>query len=88
MRIEPDALRTKLADMLTAAIGPAAPVVEVGNGQEVVLSWLDGPAATTVADLVAGVVNWEVRTVAAPATKAGAPAVLLARRFSPGALAW
>lgn len=86
-RIEPEALRATLAEALAAALGPDTPSVEVGTGQEVVLSWLDGPAASTVADLVAGVVNWEVRTVAAPAAKAGAPAVLLARRFSPQALA-
>ena len=86
-RIEPEALRVKLAEVLAAALGPPALTVEVGEGHEVVLTWTDGPSTASVVDLVAEVVNWEVRTVAAPPAKAGAPAVLLARRFSPAALA-
>ncbi len=86
-RIEAGALRDRLAAELASSMPSAAIDAAVGAGDEVVLSWEDGPAASTVADVVAAVANWEVRSVAAPAAKAGAPAVLLARRFSPGALA-
>ena len=86
-RIEAGVLRDRLAAELASRLPGTAIDAAVGTGDEVVLSWEDGPAAGTVADAVAAVVNWEVRTVAAPAAKAGAPAVLLARRFSPRALA-
>ena len=80
-------LRERLAAELASSFPEAAIETTVGAGDEVVLDWEDGPAAATVADVVARLANWEVRSVAAPPTKAGAPAVLLARRFSPDALA-
>ena len=86
-RIEARVLRDRLAGALSTSLPGAAIEAAVGTGDEVVLSWEDGPAAGTVADVVATVANWEIRTVAAPAAKAGAPAVLLARRFSSAALA-
>ena len=86
-RVEPGVLRERLVTALASALPGAQVDVEVGAGDEVVLRWLDGPAAAAVADVVGDVVNWEVRSVGAPATKPGAPAVLLARRFSPLALA-
>jgi hypothetical protein len=58
-----------------------------GESGAVVVRWEDGPAAGTVADVVAGVVNWEVRTVGAPPAKQGAPAVLLGRTLTDRALA-
>lgn len=86
-RITAEELRDRLTAALVEAL-PSVPVTcEVGNGVEVVLRWADGPSAATVADLVASVVNWDVRTVGAQAAKAGAPAVLLDRRFSPEAVA-
>ena len=86
-RVEPGKLRDRLAAALASALPGATFDVDVGDGDEVVVRWLDGPAAATVADVVGGVVNWEVRGVGAPAGKPGAPAVLLGRRFSPLALA-
>lgn len=86
-RIDPDELRDRLEAALASVLPAASVEVAVGEGGEVVLTWLDGPSAAAVADVVAGVVNWEVRGVRAPATKPGAPAVLLDRRFSPLALA-
>lgn len=86
-RIEPGELADRLAAELDAALPGSGIEAAVGTGAEVVLSWEDGPSATAVADVVAGVANWEVRSIAAPAAKHGAPAVLLARRFSPLALA-
>lgn len=86
-RIEPGLLRDRLAAELASTFPGAVIDSAVGTGDEVVLSWEDGPAAGTVADVVARLANWEVRSVSAPPVKAGAPAVLLARRFSPGALA-
>lgn len=86
-RIEPAALRERLLGTLATALPDAAIEVELAPESSVVLRWLDGPAAATVAEIVAGEVNWEVRTAAALPAKPGAPAVLLARRFSPLALA-
>ena len=86
-RIEPGILRDRLAAELASSLPGAVIEAAVGTGDEVVLAWEDGPAAGNVADVVVRVANWEVRTVAAPAAKPGAPAVLLARRFSPEALA-
>ena len=86
-RIEPGALRDRLAAALASALPGAGIEAEVEPGAEVVLRWLDGPPASAVADVVAGEVNWEVRSTGAPPAKPGAPAVLLDRRFSPLALA-
>ena len=86
-RIAPDDLRDRLVTVLTEALPEAGVVGHVGTGPQVVLSWRDGPAAATVADLVAGVVNWEVRIAASAPPADGAPAVILARAFSDRALA-
>lgn len=59
--------------------------VEVA-GDDVALSWEDGPAAASVAAAVATVVNWEVRTPSQPSERPG-PSVLVRRTFSPAALA-
>jgi hypothetical protein len=56
------------------------------HGDDVVLSWRDGPAAATVGDAVAPIVNWEVRGRSQPPERPG-PGVLVARTFSPEALA-
>jgi hypothetical protein len=86
-RVPPAELRERLAAALAATPGTACVEVAVGEGRQVVLRWVDGPAAGTVADLVATVVNWEVRTVGAPPSKPGVPSVVLARAFSDAALA-
>ncbi len=86
-RIAPGELRDRLAAALATELGGASFDVAVGDATSVVVRWDDGPAAGTVADVVAGVVNWEVRTPGAPAARDGAPAVLLARTFSDRALA-
>ena len=79
---------TKLApDEVAARLAPLLPgVVVETDGADVVLSWEDGPAAATMADVVATVVNWEVRTPSQPPGRPG-PAVLVRRTFSPAALA-
>lgn len=86
-RIDPDELGTRLTAALAEAVPGAVIDAVVGTGNEVVLRWHDGPAAATVADVVAGVVNWEVRTEGAPAAKEGAPAVVLSRALSDRAVA-
>ena len=86
MRVAPSELAERLAAALEAEL-PGAGIDVAAAGGDVALSWEDGPAAGTVADVVAGVVNWEVRTPAAAPTKAGAPSVVLDRRFSDRALA-
>src|SRR4051812_28547355 len=75
----------RISAALRDAFGAAAPAVEV-DGDDLVLRWEDGPAAATVADAVATVVNWEVRAPGQPAERPG-PAVLVARTFSDAALA-
>lgn len=85
-RIAPD----ELAERLGAALREAFPDVEIGvhtTGHEAVVSWHDGPAAGSVADVVGTVVNWDVRTPAAPPERAGTPSVVLERTFSDRALA-
>ena len=86
-RISPEDLRDRLTAALAARLPTAGVEAAVGQGGSVVLTWHDGPAAGTVADVVAEVVNWEVRTLGAPAGKEGAPAVLLGRTLSDRALA-
>lgn len=86
-RITVEELQVRLTAALTQAVPQARVACDAGGADEVVLRWTDGPAAGTVADVVATVVNWEVRTVGAPAARAGAPAVLLDRSFSPDAVA-
>lgn len=85
-RIAPDALAERLAGVLADEHAGTEFGIRPGDAT-VTVAWEDGPAAATVADVAGTLVNWEVRTVAAPASKAGAPAVLLDRRFSPRALA-
>ncbi len=86
-RIRPDELRSRLTAALAEAVPGATIDVVAGTGDEVVVQWLDGPAAATVADVVAGVVNWEARTAGAPAAKEGAPSVVLDRALSDRAVA-
>lgn len=86
-RVPPAELRLRLEAAFADALPGAGIEVVEGVGDEVVLSWADGPAAATVADVVGTVVNWEVRTEAAPPSKAGVPSVVLARSFSSRALA-
>ena len=85
-RIDPEDLRRQLAAAL-ADRWPGAPFeVRLDDGTPVV-AWHDGPAAGSVAEVVAGLVNWEVRGVAVPPERPGAPAVLLDRSLSDAALA-
>lgn len=70
----------RLADVLPAGVEAAV------EGDDVVLAWQDGPSSATVADRVAEIVNWEVRGRTQPPGRPG-PGVLVARRFSPAALA-
>lgn len=86
MRVPPEELAGRLVAALGAALPSPGPTVAAA-GADVVVSWEDGPAAGTVADVVATVVNWEVRTPAAPPPKRGVPSVVLDRRFSEQALA-
>ena len=86
-RIPPEEVRERLAAALAEALVGVTIDVSVDDSGAVVARWDDGPAAGTVADVVAGVVNWEVRTTGAPAGKEGAPAVVLARALSDRALA-
>ena len=72
------------AERIAAALdGAVSASVE---GADVVLTWEDGPSASTVAAVVGPIVNWEVRGRSQAAERPG-PAVLVARRFSPAALA-
>jgi hypothetical protein len=85
-RVAPAALAARLATVLGEAHGGTA--FDLGAGDaDVTVRWEDGPAAATVADVAGTLVNWEVRTLAAPPARAGASAVVLDRRFSPQALA-
>jgi hypothetical protein len=86
-RIPPVEVRDRLSSALSEALGGVTIDVVVDDSGVVVARWDDGPAAGTVADVVAGVVNWEVRTPGAPAAKEGAPAVVLDRSLSDRALA-
>lgn len=72
------------AERLAAVVGDGVSVSVEGG--DVVLAWEDGPSASTVAGRVADVVNWEVRGRAQPPERPG-PAVLVARTFTPAALA-
>ena len=85
-KLGPDEARDRLAGALAAAFPSAGIEVRLDGGVPVV-AWHDGPAGTAVADVVASVVNWEVRSAGQPAERAGAPAVLLERAFSSRALA-
>jgi hypothetical protein len=89
-RLSRDELRSRLATELATAFSDPDHGVEVdvaAQDADPVLRWHDGPAASAVADAVGRVVNWEVRAASAPAARAGAPAVLLARTLSDRALA-
>ena len=85
-RIDPEDLRRRLAAALAERWPADAFDVRLDEGTPVV-AWHDGPAATSVAAVVAELVNWEVRGVAVPPERPGAPAVLLDRTLSDGALA-
>ena len=79
-----------LVRRLAAALGERWPGatfdVRLDAGTPVV-AWHDGPAPSSVTDVVGGLVNWEVRGVAVPPQRPGAPAVLLDRTLSDAALA-
>lgn len=84
--MDPVIVATRLAEAV--ARGWSGAGIEVAaSGPEVVLRWEDGPASGVVAAAVAEVVNWPVRGAAGPPGDAGAPAVVLDRRFSDEALA-
>ena len=68
-RIPPEEVRDRLAGALAEALSGVTVDVAVDEEGAVVARWDDGPAAGTVADVVAGVVNWEVRTPGAPPAK-------------------
>lgn len=78
------------ARRIEAALGAALPstrfAVRPDEGAPVV-AWLDGPSSGRVADVIASIVNWEVRSRGLPAARPGDPAVVLDRSFSPAALA-
>src|SRR3712207_1602118 len=79
-KLPPDEAAARIAEALGGAVDATV------EGADVVLSWRDGPAASTVAAAVAPIVNWEVRGRSQSPTRPG-PAVLVARTFSPEALA-
>ena len=85
-RVDPEDLRRRLAAAV-AERWPGADVEVHLDGGTPVIGWHDGPAATSMTALVAELVNWEVRGVAVPPARPGAPAVLLDRTLSDGALA-
>lgn len=85
-RIDPDDLAHRLLPALVEQ-HPRTSFEVQPNGGEVAVGWEDGPAVATVAEVVAPLANWEVRTAAAPPARAGAPAVVVERRFSDRALA-
>jgi hypothetical protein len=85
-RIDPDDLRRQLAAALAERWPDAAFAVRL-DGDTPVIAWHDGPAPTSVTEVVAGLVNWEVRGVRVPPERPGAPAVLLDRTLSDAALA-
>ncbi len=84
-RIDAGELQTRLAELLATRTGASDIDVVVDAPTRVVLRWTDGPASARVADVVAEVVNWEVRG------PSGAPpesaVVVLDRRFSARAIA-
>src|SRR5215210_5024517 len=84
--MDPEDLRRRLAAALAARWPDGAFEVRLDDGTPVV-AWHDGPAPTSVTAVVAELVNWEVRGVAVPPERPGAPAVLLDRSLSDGALA-
>ena len=85
-KLGPDEAAGRLETALVAAFPTAALEVRLEGGMPVV-AWRDGPAGARVADVIASVVNWEVRSRGPGAARAGGPAVLLARSFSAPALA-
>ena len=85
-RIDPDDLRRQLAAALAGRWPEATFDVRL-DGRTPVIAWHDGPAATSVTELVGGLVNWEVRGIRVPPERPGAPAVLLDRSLSDAALA-
>jgi hypothetical protein len=85
-RIDPEDLVRQLAASLGGRWPAAAFDVRL-DGSTPVVAWHDGPAPSSVTDVVAGLVNWEVRGVAVPPERPGAPAVLLDRTLSDAALA-
>ena len=85
-RVEPEDLRRRLLAAL-AERWPAGGFEVRLDDRTPVVAWHDGPAAGSVAGVVAGLVNWEVRGVAMAPERPGAPAVLLDRSLSDAALA-
>jgi hypothetical protein len=85
-RVEPEDLRRRLLAALAERWPDGGFEVRLDDGTPVV-AWHDGPAAGSVAGVVAGLVNWEVRGVAMAPERPGAPAVLLDRSLSDAALA-
>src|SRR4051794_21618371 len=84
--MEPEDLRRRLVAALAERWADAAFDVRLEGGAPVV-DWQDGPAPSSVTELVATLVNWEVRGRGVPPERAGAPAVLLDRSLSEAALA-
>ncbi len=85
-RVDPEDLRRRLLAALAERWPEAGADVRLDDGTPVV-AWHDGPAAAAVAEVVAGLVNWEVRGAGVPPERPGAPAVLLDRTLSDAALA-
>jgi len=85
-RIDPEDLRRRLAAAL-ADRWPGSPFDVRLDEDGPVVAWHDGPAPSAVTEVVAGLVNWEVRGRHVPPERPGAPAVLLDRELSDAALA-
>ena len=85
-RIDPEDLRRRLIAALAERWPGAAFDVRL-DGEGPVVAWHDGPAPSAVTEVVAGLVNWEVRGLHVPPARPGAPAVLLDRTLSDAALA-
>ncbi len=85
-RVEPEDLRRRLLAALAERWADGGFEVRLDDGTPVV-AWHDGPAAGSVAEVVSGLVNWEVRGVSVPPERQAAPAVLLDRSLSDAALA-
>jgi hypothetical protein len=85
-RVEPEELCRRLRTALGERWPDASFEVRLDEGNPVV-AWHDGPAPTAVAELVGGLVNWEVRGARTPPERPGATAVLLDRSLSDAALA-
>lgn len=85
-RIDPGDLAHRLLAALAERHPGTSFQVQPRDG-EVTVGWEDGPAVATMTEVVAPLANWEVRTAAAPPARAGAPAVIVQRRFSDRALA-